>query len=77
METFAVKLKCLLEQHLILDGPLVGERREIGQIHDGPFQIMFVPEQHAQCLFPIVAVFLFGHRNVFLHYEWKTEKRAS
>lgn len=44
METFAVKLKCLLEQHLILYGPFVGERRKIGQIHDGTLQIMFVPE---------------------------------
>lgn len=71
METFAVKLKCLLEEHLILDGPLVGEGRKVGQIHDGTFQIMFVPEQHAQCLFPIVTVFLFRHRNVFLHCECK------
>lgn len=71
MKTFAVKLKCLFEEHFILNGPLVGERRKIGQIHDGTFQIMFVPKQHAQCLFAIVAVFLFRHRNVFLHCECK------
>lgn len=44
METLAVKLERLLEQHLILHRPFVGEGCEIRQIQHGSFQIVFVPE---------------------------------
>lgn len=47
MEALSVKLEGLLEQHLVLDGPLVGEGREVGQVHYGALQIVLVPEEHA------------------------------
>lgn len=67
VEALPVELEGLFEQHLVLDGPLVREGREVGQVHYGTLQIVFVPEQHAQCLFAVVAVLFLGHRNVLLH----------
>lgn len=59
-------MESLLEQYFILVGPFVWERCEVGQVHDGAFQIVFVPEQHTQRLFAIVAVLFFGDGNVLL-----------
>lgn len=64
MKAFAVKLEGLLEEDLVLDGPLVGERREVGQIEDGTLEIVFVPEEHAERLFAIVAVFVLRQHDV-------------
>lgn len=68
MEALAVKLERLLEQHLVLGRPLVGERREVGQIVDRSGKVMFVPEQHSESLLAVVAVALFGHGYVVFHY---------
>lgn len=67
MEALAVKLERLLEQHFVLGRPFVRERCEVGQIEDGPLQVVLVPEQHAERLLAVVAVALLGHGNVVLH----------
>lgn len=66
-----MKLEGLLEQDLVLNGPLIGEGRKVGQVHHGSFQIVLVPEEHAQGLFAVVSVLFLGHRDVFLHYGYK------
>lgn len=62
-----MKLESLLEQYLVLHRPLVGERCEVGQIEHRSLQIVFVPEQHSQCLFSIVTVLLLGQDDVLVH----------
>lgn len=75
VKALAVELECLLEQDLILDGPLVGEGRKVGQIEHRPLEVVLVPEQHAQRLFAVVSVLFFGHRDVLLH--WIKERETS
>lgn len=67
VEAFAVELECLFEQNLVLDGPLIRERCEVCQIQHCPFEVVFVPEEHSQCLLAVVSVFFFGHRYVLFH----------
>jgi len=43
-------LESLLEEHLILDAPLVREGGEVGEVLCGTVQVMLVPEQHTQGL---------------------------
>lgn len=50
METLPMEAESLFEQNLVLDGPLVWERREIGQISQGLLYVVFVPEQHTESL---------------------------
>lgn len=73
MERLAVELERLLEQDLVLNGPFVWKGREIGQILEGPVQIVLVPKQHAQGLFGIVAEFFLGHLDVFIHWKIQSE----
>ena len=41
----------LFKEDFVFDGPVVGVRREIGQVRHRPFHVVFVPEQHTQRLF--------------------------
>lgn len=40
----------LLEQHFVLHSPLIRERSEVGQVSQGFFDVVFVPEEHAKSL---------------------------
>ena len=62
-----MELKGLLEQHLILHRPLIRKGSEVGQVLDGPVQVVLVPEQHAQGLLRVVAVLELGHFNIFIN----------
>lgn len=73
VKALAVELECLLEEDLILDGPLVGEGRKVGQIEHRPLEVVLVPEQHAQRLLAVVSVLFFGHRDVLLHWTKESE----
>ena len=72
VEALSVELEGLLEQHLVLDGPLVGEGREVRQVHDGPLEVVLVPEEHAQRLFAVVTVLVLGQHYVVLHCTAET-----
>lgn len=50
MEALAMEAKCLFKQDLVLNGPLVWERGEIGQVSQGLLYVVFVPEQHTKSL---------------------------
>lgn len=67
VKTFSVKLKCLLKQHFILNRPFIWKWCEVGQVQNSSVQVMFVPEKHSQCLFSIVAIFVFCQHNVLFH----------
>lgn len=60
MKTLAVELKCLLKEYLVFNGPLIREWCEVGEVKHSAIKVVFVPEEHAQCLLPIVAIFVFG-----------------
>lgn len=50
VEALPVEAEGLLEQHLVLHGPLVRERREVGQVGQRALHVVFVPQQHAESL---------------------------
>ena len=50
MEDLSVEAKGLFKEDFVFDGPVVGVRREIGQVRHRPFHVVFVPEQHTQRL---------------------------
>lgn len=45
-----MKAEGLLEQNLVLHGPLVWKRREVWQVGQRLVDIVFVPEEHPQSL---------------------------
>lgn len=45
-----MKAEALLEQHLVLHGPLVREGGEVGQVGQGLLNVVLVPEEHSQGL---------------------------
>ena len=44
VEDLAVKAEGLFEEDLVFDGPVVGVRREVGQIRHRSLHVVFVPE---------------------------------
>ena len=66
VETLAVELKCLFEEHLVLYRPLVREGSEVGQVDHRFLQVVLVPEEHSKSLFRVVAILLFRQTDVLL-----------
>ena len=66
VEALAVELESLLEEHLVLHAPLVGKRGEVGQVLQGPVQVVLVPEEHPQGLLRVVPVLLLSHLDEFV-----------
>ena len=60
MEALAMELEGLLKQHLVLHTPLVREGGEVGEVLQGPVQVVLVPEEHAQGLLRVVPILLLG-----------------
>lgn len=50
VKALAVEAEGLLEQHLILHGPLIRKGREVGQVGERALHVVLVPQQHAERL---------------------------
>ena len=50
VEALAVEAERLFEQNLVLHRPLVWERGEVRQVSQRLLDVVFVPEEHAECL---------------------------
>ncbi len=51
VEDFPVEAEGLFEKDFVLDRPVVGIGREVGQVIHRPFDVVLMPKQHPQRLF--------------------------
>lgn len=50
VKALAMEAEGLLKQHFVLYCPVIWERREVGQVCQGLFNVVLVPEEHAKSL---------------------------
>lgn len=50
VEALAMEAESLLEQHLVLHRPLIGERGEVREVSQRLLDVVFVPEEHTESL---------------------------
>lgn len=60
VEALPMEAEGLFEQNLVLHRPLIWERREVRQVSQRLFDVVFVPEEHSQRL----------HARTHAHTHW-------